>query len=86
MQAAKRQLKVFGATVVTMVKAACSEAIDSLEVNMTATLGRTSKLVNSIMHSKSLSKRTEGTSGQTDACVLELCSIPGLCRRPNGND
>lgn len=62
-QAAKRQLKVFGMTVVDMVQVACQEAIDNLELDMTATLGRTSKLVTALTNSKSLSSRTEGAAG-----------------------
>lgn len=58
-QAAKRQLRVFGASVVEMVRDACSQTIQRLEGDMTATLGRTSKLVDAL-RTKSMTRRAEG--------------------------
>ena len=52
-------------TVVDMVQVACREAIDNLELDMTATLGRTNKLVSTLTHSKSLSRRPEGPAGDS---------------------
>lgn len=51
LQVAKEDLQSFGFVVVEMVKDACKDTMSLLEVSMTETMGRTSKLVSALSRS-----------------------------------